>query len=72
MAQPSRIEPSIEPDRAVERDEANERARELMRRIEELEALEESALGPFTHWDWLACALLALVLPVAALVWFGR
>ena len=68
MAQPSRIER----DRPVEPDEAGERARELLRRIEELEGLEESAFGSFTRWDWLACALIALILPAAALWWFGR
>ena len=68
MAQPCRIEPV----QAAEPDEANPRARELLRRIEELEALEESAFGRFTRWDWLACVLVALVLPGAALLWFGR
>ncbi len=68
MAQPSPIEPVHEAQPA----EANPRARELLRRIEELEALEESAFGRFTRWDWLACALVALVLPAAALLWFGR
>jgi len=68
MAQPSRIEPV----HAAEATEANPRARELLRRIEELEALKESAFGRFTRWDWLACALVALVLPTAVLLWFGR
>jgi hypothetical protein len=68
MAQPSRIEP--EP--AFEPDEAGERARELRRRIEALEALPDAAFGRFTRWDWLACATLALILPAAALLWFGR
>jgi len=68
MAQPSRIEPA----RADEAAETNPRVLELLRRIEELEALQESALGRFTRWDWLACVLVALVLPAAALLWFGR
>ncbi len=68
MAQPSRIEP--EP--TAEPDEASGRARELLRRIEALEALPESAFGRFTRWDWLACTVLALILPAAALFWFGR
>ena len=67
MAQPSRIEPD-----PFEPDEAELRARELRRRIEALEALPESAFGRFTRWDWLACAALALILPAAALLWFGR
>src|SRR5262245_11484106 len=67
MAQPSRVEP----ERA---DEPAEGARvlELLRRIEALEALPESAFGRFTRWDWLACTLLALILPGAVLLWFGR
>jgi hypothetical protein len=68
VAQPSRIPPSEE----VPAPEADPRLLELVRRIEELEALDESHLGPFTAWDWLACALAALVLPAAVLWWFGR
>jgi hypothetical protein len=45
---------------------------ELHRRIEELELQDESAFGRFTTLDWLACALLSLVLPAALLVWFAR
>jgi hypothetical protein len=68
VAQPSRI-PRAE---AVPAPEADARLVELVRRIEELEALDESRLGPFTAWDWLACAFAALVLPAAVLWWFGR
>ena len=68
MAEPSRIEPAG----AEEPAEADPRALELRRRIEELEALPESAFGRFTLWDWLACTALGLILPAAALIWFGR
>ena len=68
MAEPSRIEPA----RADEPVETNPRVLELLRRIEELEALPESAFGRFTRWDWIACVLLTLALPTAALLWFGR
>jgi hypothetical protein len=68
VAQPSRV-PRVE---AAPAPEADARLLELVRRIEELEALDESHLGPFTAWDWLACALSGLVLPAAVLWWFGR
>jgi len=68
MAEPSRIELA----EAAPPDEANERVRELLRRIEEIETLGESAFGRFTRWDWIACVLLTLALPTAALLWFGR
>jgi hypothetical protein len=68
MAEPSRIETAIADSPAA----TDPRVQELVRRIEELEALPESAFGRFTRWDWLACALLTLALPAAALLWFGR
>jgi hypothetical protein len=68
MAEASRIGIA----RADEPAPADARVQELLRRIEELEALPESAFGRFTRWDWLCCALISLVLPAAALLWFGR
>ena len=47
------------------------RAEELERRIEELEALEDSAFGRFTAWDWLVCVIGALVVPAIAAWWFA-
>ena len=40
---------------------------ELERRIEEIEALDDTAIGSFTPWDWLLCVIGALVLPVVAI-----
>jgi hypothetical protein len=40
------------------------RAREIERRIEDLEAREEAAFGHFTAWDWTACTVFAVVLPL--------
>jgi hypothetical protein len=40
------------------------RARELVRRIEELEAHDEATFGQFTGWDWVVCVALGLVLPI--------
>ena len=68
MAEPSRIETAGADEPAG----ADPRVLELLRRIEELEALPESAFGRFTRWDWIACVLLTLALPAAALLWFGR
>ena len=47
------------------------RARELRERIVEMEALEDSAFGRFTVWDWLWCTIGAVVLPGIALWWFA-
>jgi hypothetical protein len=40
------------------------RRRELERRIEALEADDEAAFGHFTVWDWTACTIFSLVLPL--------
>jgi hypothetical protein len=40
------------------------RRRELERRIEVLETRDEAAFGRFTAWDWTACTVFALVLPL--------
>jgi hypothetical protein len=48
------------------------RVLELQRRIEELEAQDEDAFGHFGAVDWIACILVALVLPAALLFWFAR
>ena len=49
----------------------DQRVEEIERRIEALEALDDSALGRFTGWDWLCCVLGGLVAPLAALWWFA-
>ena len=45
--------------------------RELEDRIEEIEGLDEAAIGSFTGWDWLLCVVGALVIPAVALWWFA-
>jgi hypothetical protein len=44
---------------------------ELERRIEEIESLDDSVIGRFTGWDWLACIVGSLVLPAIAIWWFA-
>ena len=44
---------------------------ELERRIEELEGLDDAAIGSFTGWDWLVCVIGSLVLPAIAIWWFA-
>lgn len=51
--------------------ESRARVEELMRRIEALESLDDSAFGPFGAGDWLACAVAALLVPAAILLWFA-
>ena len=47
---------------------ADDRTRELERRIEELEALDEASFGHFTVWDWSVCIGFAVALPLV-LIW---
>ena len=44
---------------------------ELERRIEEVEGLDDAAIGSFTGWDWLVCVIGSLVLPAIAIWWFA-
>ena len=44
---------------------------DLERRIDELEALDDGALGTFTSLDWLLCVAGCIVLPALALWWFA-
>jgi len=44
---------------------------ELERRIDELEELDDDALGRFTPLDWVICVVGALILPHLALIWFA-
>ncbi len=43
----------------------------LERRIEELEALDDSDVGSFTSLDWFFCVTGSIVIPVIALWWFA-
>jgi hypothetical protein len=44
---------------------------ELESRIEELEALDDAAIGAFTGLDWFVCVVGSLVLPAIAMWWFA-
>ena len=62
------------PDDPGARDESKARGAlvaELERRIEELEGLDDAAIGSFTGWDWLLCVIGSLVLPAIAMWWFA-
>jgi hypothetical protein len=43
---------------------ADERRRELERRIRALESQDEASFGAFTAWDWTACVVFTVVLPL--------
>jgi hypothetical protein len=47
------------------------RVDELERRIKELEARDEAAFGHFGVWDWTACIMLGVVLPIIGIWWFA-
>ena len=44
---------------------------DLERTIETMEALDDSALGPFTAWDWVICVVGSVLIPAALLWWFA-
>jgi hypothetical protein len=44
---------------------------DLERRIEQLEALDDSDLGGFTGLDWFFCIAGSVVIPAIALWWFA-
>ena len=44
---------------------------DLERRIEELEALDNSDVGSFTTLDWFFCVAGFVVIPAIALWWFA-
>jgi len=44
---------------------------DLERRIEVLEALDDSDLGSFTALDWFFCIAGSVVIPAIALWWFA-
>ena len=49
----------------------NPRVRELERRIQELESIDEAAFGRFTAWDWTACIAFGLALPLLGIWWWA-
>jgi hypothetical protein len=44
---------------------------DLERRIEALEALDDSDIGSFTALDWFFCIAGSVVIPAIALWWFA-
>ncbi len=62
---------SKDPGTADESEARGAVVEELERRIEELEGLDDAAIGSFTGWDWLLCVIGSLVLPAVALWWFA-
>ncbi len=66
MSQHSPAESTSTPEQVTQR----LRVEDLERRIEELEAIDSASLGAFTTWDWVACVIGGLVIPVLALWWF--
>ena len=44
---------------------------DLERRLDALEALDESDVGSFTRLDWFLCIAGSIVLPVIAIWWFA-
>ncbi len=44
---------------------------ELEGRIEEIDGLDDVAIGHFTGWDWLVCVIGAVVVPAIAMWWFA-
>ncbi len=49
----------------------NPRARELERRIEELESHDEAEFGRFTTLDWTICIVFGFALPLLAFWWWA-
>ncbi len=44
---------------------------DLEKRIESLEALDDSALGSFTALDWVICVVGSVLIPALLLWWFA-
>ncbi len=44
---------------------------DLERRLDALEALDDSDVGSFTSLDWFFCITGSIVIPVIALWWFA-
>ncbi len=62
---------SKDPDTGDESKARGALLEELERRIEEVEGLDDAAIGSFTGWDWLVCVIGSLVLPAIAMWWFA-
>ena len=64
-------QPSRKPSADIERTPRDLVVEELERRIETLEALDDSALGRFTSWDWVIVVMGSVVIPAVILWWFA-
>ena len=64
--------PPTDPTASLDQTAQELRVEDLERRIEELEAIDSAEFGSFTIWDWVACLLGSLVIPLAALWWFAE
>ena len=62
--------PPTDPTASLDQTAQELRVEDLERRIEELEAIDSASLGAFTTWDWIACVLGCLVIPIVVLWWF--
>ncbi len=63
--------PPTDPDEGLDPAAQETRVRDLERRIESFEAFESDDLGGFDTWDWIACVLGAVVIPLIAVWWFA-
>ncbi len=64
-------QPPINPSPGVGRTPRDLVVKELERRIETLEALDDSALGRFTTVDWVIVVVGSVVIPAVVLWWFA-
>jgi hypothetical protein len=67
MSDQSRTDLHTSADRA----DGDRLVEDLERRIEVLEALDNSDVGNFTTLDWFFCIAGSVVIPVIALWWFA-
>jgi len=61
----------LEPHTSAEQADRERLVGDLERRLDELQALDESDVGSFTGLDWFFCITGSVVIPVIALWWFA-
>ena len=52
----------------LEQEDVKDLALDLEQRIEEIQAMGDDELGTFGHMDWIILILIAIVIPVIAMV----